>query len=205
MGRNSGGVVNASGGGVKAAKITKMVRESRPIHTIKDRSVVKQIQQGISRFHAVMGVREKSIRVADLPALKMGVTYINFGDGKSSGILLSSSFFDRKKGAIVKDVERQYATGWKNKTKKPVQHTVTHELAHATWNSSMSSTKGLAAGKEIRQLYKKWLKDDKKKGYGKYGRSSVDEFFAEGVTKAIHGNSDKYTRKLKRIVGKYQL
>lgn len=89
--------------------------------------------------------------------------------------------------------------------KGSLQHTITHELAHATWNASMSSTKAKAAGKEITSLYKKWLKDEKKKGYGSYGKTNVSEFFAEGVTKAIHGNADKYTKKLKNIVGKYQL
>ena len=158
MGRNSGGVVNISGSSAISGIVGKAVKESRPIHTIKDRSVVKELQQGISRFHAVMGVRERSIRIADLPPLKLGVTYTNSKDGKSSGILLSSSYFDRKKGSIIKDVQEQYATGWKNKTKKPVQHTITHELAHATWNSYMSSTKAKAAGKEIKSYIRNgWL------------------------------------------------
>lgn len=151
-----------------------------------------------------MGVRERSIRIAELSPLQLGVTYVG-AEGKSTGILLNSKFFDRKRKSIEKDVLHGYETGFKNRTNRPLQHTITHELAHATWNASMSSTKARAAGKEITALYKKWLKDDKKKGYGKYGRSNVSEFFAEGVTKAIHGNADKYTRSLKKIVGKYQL
>ena len=205
MGRNSGGVVNVSGGSIRAGLVGKAVKESRAIHTIGDRSVVKELQSGISRFHAVMGVRERSIRIADLTAMNaLGVTYIGEG-GKSSGILLNSKFFDRKRKSIEKDVLHGYETGFKNRTNRPLQHTITHELAHATWNSSMSSTKAKAAGKEITALYKKWMKDEKKKGYGAYGRTNVSEFFAEGVTKAIHGNADKYTRSLKKIVSKYKL
>lgn len=205
MGRNSGGVVNVAQGGIKGVIIGKAVSSSRAIHTIKDRSVVRELQSGISRFHAVMGVRERSVRIADLDAMgALGVTYIG-KEGKSTGILLNSKFFDRKRKTIEKDVIAGYNTGFKNRTNRPLQHTITHELAHATWNASMSSTKAKAAGKEITSLYKKWLKDEKKKGYGSYGKTNVSEFFAEGVTKAIHGNADKYTKKLKNIVGKYQL
>lgn len=205
MGRNSGGVVSISGGGKASGLVRRAVKESRAIHTIGDRSVVKELQSGISRFHAVMGVKERSIRIADLTSMNaLGVTYIG-GEGKSTGILLNSKFFDRKRKSIEKDVLHGYDTGFKNRTNRPLQHTITHELAHATWNAHMSSTKARAAGKEIMSLYRKWMKDDKKKGYGAYGRTNVSEFFAEGVTKAIHGNADKYTRSLKKIVSKYQL
>lgn len=206
MGRNSGGVVNINAGSGNSKAVAHAVKTSRPIHTIKDRSVVKELQSGISRFHAVMGVREKSIRIADLTAMNaLGVTYLG-ADGKSTGILLNSKFFDRKKKTIASDVKKNhYDSGFKNKTNAPLQHTITHELAHATWNASMKTAKAKAAGKEIKALYGKFLKDKKKKGYGSYGKTNVSEFWAEAVTKAIHGNSDKYTRKVKYIVKKYNL
>lgn len=205
MGRNSGGVVNISGGGNIGKIVGKAVKESRAIHTIKDRSVVKELQSGISRFHAVMGVKERNVRIGDLSSIgALGVTYLG-GDGKSTGILLNERFFDRRKSVIIKDVRHGYDIGFKNRTNRPLQHTITHELAHATWNAHMSSTKAKAAGKEISALYRKFLKDNKKKGYGSYGKTNVSEFFAEAVTKAIHGNADKYTKKIKYIVGKYQL
>ena len=126
--------------------------------------------------------------------------------GKSKGILLNEKFFDRSKNTIIKDVKtNHYATGFKNKTNRPLQHTITHELAHATWNASMTSSKAKAAGKEIRNLYKVWMRDKKKTGYGSYGRTNTSEFFAETVTKAIHGNADRYTKRIKTIVNKYQL
>lgn len=83
--------------------------------------------------------------------------------------------------------------------------TVTHELGHATWNTSLSGANHKAAGKEIRSLYKTWMKDKKKTGYGKYATTNVDEFWAETVTKAVHGKSDKYTTKVKEICKKYKL
>lgn len=46
---------------------------------------------------------------------------------------------------------------------------------------------------------------NKKSGYGKYAETNVSEFWAETVTKAIHGKSDKYTKKVKEICKKYKL
>lgn len=43
------------------------------------------------------------------------------------------------------------------------------------------------------------------KGYGSYGKTNVDEFWAEVVTKGIHGKSDKYTKKAIGIAKKYKL
>ena len=62
-----------------------------------------------------------------------------------------------------------------------------------------------AAGKEINKLYTQWRKDKKKSGYGKYAATNVSEFWAETVTKAIHGKSDKYTAAVKNIAKKYKL
>lgn len=62
-----------------------------------------------------------------------------------------------------------------------------------------------AAGKEVNKLFKSWKKDNKKSGYGKYAETNVSEFWAETVTKAIHGKSDKYTKKVKEICKKYKL
>lgn len=210
MGRNSGGVVNITpggGGGAAAGIVGKAVQNSRSISTIKDRSVARALQQGISRFHAVMGVRERNVRIADLTGMNaLGVTYISRADGGSHGILLNEKFFDRKKKAIVSDVRtKHYDTGFKNRTNAPLQHTITHELAHATWNASMTSANARGAKKEITQLYHRWLGDKKKKGYGSYGATNVSEFWAEAVTKAIHGKSDRYTKRVINIARKYKL
>lgn len=82
---------------------------------------------------------------------------------------------------------------------------MTHELAHASWNASMTDKKSKAAGNEIRALYKEFMKDKNVKGHGSYGRKNPSEFWAETVTKAIHGNQDYYTKKVKEIAKKYKL
>lgn len=206
MGRNSGGVVNVSGGGANSGIVAKAVKNSRSISTIADRSVAKELQQGISRFHAVLGVRERSVRIADLSGMNaLGVTYLA-GDGKSTGILLNEKFFDRKRKKIITDVRKNhYDSGFKNRTNAPLQHTITHELAHATWNASMTKANARGAKKEVTELYHRWLKDKKKKGYGSYGATNVSEFWAEAVTKAVHGKSDKYTKRVINIARKYKL
>lgn len=208
MGRNSGGVVNitATGSG-NGAKVQIALAQSKSLDAIKDRAVVKELNRAISRYHAVMGVKERDVRIADLSGMNaLGVTWIDRTNGKSAGILLNEKFFDRKKGTVVNDIKKNhYDTGFKSRTNAPLQHNMTHELAHATWNASMTDAKSKAAGLEIKRLYKKWKKDKNKKGHGTYAATSVSEFWSETVTKAIHGTPDRYTRSVKRIARKYKL
>jgi hypothetical protein len=188
------------GGGVEKLDI----KNPRDLATIKDNAVYREMKRGISRYHAVLGVRERSVKIADLP---MGVNgaLANVG-GANQSIYLNSSVYDKlSRSAIEKRVRLSYYTGWSARTNKPIQHTITHELAHATWNSEMKSANAKAAGKEISKLGRQWLNDSSKKGYGRYGESSVDEFWAEVVAKAVHGTPDKYTRKAKAIAKKYKL
>lgn len=188
------------GGGVEKLDI----KNPRDLATIKDNAVYREMKRGISRYHAVLGVRERSVKIADLP---MGVNgaLANAG-GANQSIYLNSSVYDKlSRSAIEKRVRLSYDSGWSARTNKPIQHTITHELAHATWNSEMKSANAKAAGKEISKLGRQWLNDSSKKGYGRYGESSVDEFWAEVVAKAVHGTPDKYTRKAKAIAKKYKL
>ena len=60
------------------------------------------------------------------------------------------------------------------------------------WNANMTGANQKAAGKEVNKLFKSWKVDNKKCRYGKYGETNVSEFWAETVTKAIHGKSDKH-------------
>jgi len=209
MGRNAGGVINITrGGGSGNAKIViTAIENSRSIDSIKDRSVVKELARGISRFESVLGIREREIRIADLSGMNaLGVTWVSRKDGKSAGILLNEKFFDRKKKDIIADVKKDhYDSGFKNRTNAPLQHTITHELAHATWNAGMTTNAAKGAKREIKALYQSWLKDGRKKGYGTYGTKNVSEFYSEAITKAIHGTSDKYTKKLIKITRKYGL
>lgn len=217
MGKSSGGVRNnyatatssvsvaitSSGRKLSSQSVAKMLASAESLSSLKSREVEKQLNRAISRYESVMGIRERTIKIANIGD-NYGVTYIN-KDG-SQGVFLSKSFFNQSRNAIESQYRKSnYETGFKNITNRPIQHTLTHELAHATWTSSYKSPKHVSAGKEIRALYKKWSADTKKKGYGSYGKRNVDEFWAEAVTKGIHGKSDKYTKKAISIAKQYKL
>lgn len=181
------------------------IKNARDLATIRDGAVYKEMKEGISRYHAVMGVRQRSVKIADLPERINGV-HVTSGTGESEGVYLNSRVFDRlSRNQIRERVTKAYDSGWSTRTNKPIQHTITHELAHATWNSHLKSASAIAAGKEIRALRSEWLRDGKKKGYGEYATSNVNEFWAEVTAKAVHGTPDRYTRAAKAIVKKYKL
>ena len=178
------------------------------IKDMKNRSMQKELQQAISRYEAVMGLRERKIMLADTPGA-YGVTYI--GSDGSHGIYLSKAYFDVPKSEFVKEYAgSNYARrgGFKNTTRNAAQHTITHELAHATWTSGYTSEKAVSAGREIRSLYRDFMKDHsstRKKNYGTYGAKDVDEFWAEIITKGIHGDNDRYTRRAFAIAKRHKL
>lgn len=202
MGRNSGG---GSRGGLQPGDGNykgKIAKVESLIH-IKDPQAYKAVVQAISRYHAVMGVRQRNVKLAELGANTYGV-HVTVG-GKSDAVYLNKSHFNQSKNKIAADHKRGYDTGWSTRTNKPVAHTVTHELAHATWNAHLTGAKQVAAGKEVNKLYVTWLKDKKKTGYGQYAKTNVSEFWAETATKAVHGKADKYTKAVKKICKKYDL
>ena len=214
MGRNAGGNVYASLGKKEVAisstgeELTSeekahMLYTQESLSSLEHREVTLQLQKAISRYEVVMGIRERKIRVAELPNGYFGATLVN-EDG-SYGVYLNKKFFNRHRNEVEGDYKKQYTTGYKNKTNKPIQHTITHELAHATWNSGYSKPKYIGAGNEIRSLYGKWKKDTNKSGYGTYATKNVNEFWAEVIAKGIHGKSDHYTRKAIYIAKKYKL
>ena len=198
--------VNTNGRMVSGNGIS--IGNSISIGDMKNRDMAKEIQQAISRYEAVMGVRERTIRLASTPGA-YGVTFI--GSDGSHGIYLNKDYFDVPKAEFAKQYAKSnYARrgGFKNVTRKPAQHTVTHELAHSTWTSGYTSDKHVNAGKEIRSLYSEFVKDKsstRKKNYGSYGTKNVDEFWAEVITKGIHGDNDRYTRRAIAIARKYKL
>lgn len=215
MSKTSGGTNNYAGAGNAVIAVTSAGRKmtakqkqrvldtAESLDSLKHREVVKQLNRGISRYEKVMGVRERVIKVADTQGA-YGVTFIN--ENGSQGIYLSKSFFNQHRNQIESSYRAaEYKMGHKNLTNRPIQHTITHELAHATWTSSYSSSKYRSAGKEIKAMYNSWRKDKRKKDYGSYGAQNVDEFWAEVVTKGIHGKSDKYTKKAIGIARKYKL
>lgn len=91
----------------------------------------------------MLGVRQKDVRVGTMENGVLGV-HATIG-GKSGQIILNSKYFDLPKAKIETMQKQGMKDGWHTKTKKPVQHTVIHELAHATWNNHLDSANAKAA------------------------------------------------------------
>ena len=198
-GRSGGGAFSGKGDHNYSGNISGV----ESLKNIKDKKLYGAMKEAISRYHSALGIPQKEVKLANIDgAYGVHVT----ANGKSEGVYLNKKIF---KNGTVKSVSemkaKDYKSGWATKTNKPVAHTLTHELAHATWNSHLSAPNAKAAGKEIKSLYKKWSGDKKKKGYGQYSKTNVNEFWAETITKGIHGKADKYTKAAKSIVKKYKL
>ncbi len=204
MAKTSGSNVGRTGGFTGGDYNYKGKIESpKPLSSMKHNDVYREIKQGIAKYHSRLGVRQQNIKLANLDGNTNGV-HVTSG-GQSSNIYLNATVYNKTKPEIIARTRKAYTSGWTTKTNKPIQHTVVHELAHATWNSHLTSPNAKAAGKEITALSKAWLKDRKKKGYGEYSRTNINEFWAEVTTKGVLGNADKYTRSAKKIIKKYKL
>lgn len=203
MGRNSGGN-NGGGGGEpeldKDSSYKGPIKNVRSLVTMKDPAMYKSTKEAISRFYSSTGAIERNIKIADMSASVYGV-------GRKGQIYLNGQYFDKadSKKALTKVFSDNQKSGWFTKNNKPINSVIHHEMAHSVWQSSRTEAKYVAAGKEISKMRKEWLKDTKKKGYGKYSRTNIDEFWAEVTMKAVSGSSDKYTRRAKAIIKKYKL
>jgi len=198
----------------KDIKYTGEVTNVEDLVKIKHPDVYRAMKATIAQFHAKLGVQDRSIKLADLEDNISGVHFIN-GLGENTGIYLNKKMFNQSKAAIIKDVLRSYSPstkrnvfGFITKTNDPLGHVLTHELAHGVWSIFHRSPKHLAAGKEIQKLFSQYKNDKayrRKSGYGTYSLENASEFFAEVMTKSIHGNADAYTRRLKGVIKKYKL
>ena len=198
MGRNSSGTPGGAKGRDDDSAYKGSVKNIEGLVKMKDPQMYKATKQAISRFHSVMGVRERNIKLADLDGPIMGIS-------GEDGIFLNKKYYNKGYKKMVGIEKKDYKSGFSTATNKPQAHTVTHELAHSLWSRSKTGANHKAAGKEIRKLYNQWSKDGKKQGYGEYAKTNIDEFWAETITKAVHGKSDKYTTKAKAITKKYKL
>lgn len=205
MGKSSGSDRKSSGGGIKndgGGNYKGSIKNIESLKNIKDRELQREIQQGISKYESRIGIRTPEIMLAELQgAYGVHVT----SNGESKAVYLDKRTF--KNGSVKKITaikKGAYSTKFLTKTNKPVQHTIIHELGHATWNSALKSKGAVKAGKSIREMYAKFSKE-KPKGYGKYAYSNVNEFWAEVTTKAVLGTSDEYTRFVKRTIKQHKL
>lgn len=94
MGRNSGGVT--SGGTPKGrgdvnykGKITGL----RDLVTVKDKAVYKELKEGISRYHTMLGVRQKDVRVGTMEMEFWVFTLQSEARAVRSSLTLSISIF----------------------------------------------------------------------------------------------------------------
>lgn len=195
MGARSGG---GGGGGLNRDTNYKgSIKNVESLVHMKDPRMYKATKEAISNFAAKLGVPERNVKLADLSGNIMGF-------GGNGSVFLNKAYFNQSAKTFGNTMKKNYEGGHLTKTNKPLAHVVTHELAHASWTSDMTSPTAIAAGKEIKSVYKKWSKSGGK-GYGKYAKSNVDEFWAEVSTKAAHGKADKYTKAIKNIYKKYKL
>lgn len=193
MGGRSGG-----GGGLNRDTTYKgSIKNVESLIKMKDPALYKATKEAISNFAAKLGVPERNVKLADLSGNVMGI-------GTKGEVYLNKKYFNKSAKEFGKTIKQNYDSGHLTKTNKPLAHVLNHEFAHAAWQSSHTTPKAKAAGKEISKLYKSWSKSGGK-GYGKYAKSNVDEFWAEVSTKAAHGKADKWTKQAKSIYKKYKL
>jgi len=198
----------------KDIKYTGEITGVEDLVKVKHPDVYRGLKATIAQFHAKLGVQDRSIKIADMEDEVSGAHLIN-GLGENAGIYLNKKMFNQPKKKIIADIMKSYspatkrnAYSWTTKTNDPLGHVLTHELAHGVWSRFHTSPKHKAAGKEIFALFNQYKNDAayrRKKGYGIYSLHNASEFFAEVSTKAIHGNDDNYTRKLKKIIKRYKL
>lgn len=63
----------------------------RDLVTVKDKAVYKELKEGISRYHTMLGVRQKDVRVGTMENGVLGV-HATIG-GKSGQIILNSKYY----------------------------------------------------------------------------------------------------------------
>lgn len=173
------------------------IKNVESLKNMKDPALYKATKEAISNFSAKLGVPERNVKLADLSGNVMAI-------GSKGSVYLNKKYFNQSLKDFAGTMKSNYNAGHLTKTNKPLAHVATHELAHASWTSNWPTANAKAAGKEIKSLYKSWLKGGGK-GYGKYASSNVDEFWAEVSTKAAHGKADKYTKAAKAIYKKFNL
>lgn len=144
MGKSSGDLRGLPSGGYASSGDVSGVED---LVKIKDPAVYRDMKEAISRYHAVLGVRQKSVKLADLEEGRLGTHATDVKTGKSVGIYINKAYFNQSRAAIIRSQRKGYDSGWATRTNKPIAHTVTHELGHATWNSSMKGARYKAAGK----------------------------------------------------------
>lgn len=85
MAKSSGGIGVHGGLNPGDGNYTGSVRNIETLKNIKHRQVYNEVGSAISRYHAVLGVREKNIKLADLSAGTLGVHVSSGGKSEANG------------------------------------------------------------------------------------------------------------------------
>ena len=112
------------------------------LKTIENKAVYDAVMDAISRYHRVLGVRQKIVKLADLPDGYGGVHVTR--NGESEGIYLNKDIFQPKEAttqSVSAWAKAGYDSGHLTKTNRPVGGIILHELGHATWNEHMTGQK----------------------------------------------------------------
>lgn len=136
---------------------------------MKDPQLYKATKEAISRFHSVLGVRERNIKLADLDGPTMGIS----GDG---GIYLNKRYYNKSYKDLVGIEKRDYKKGFDTVTNKPQTHIVTHELAHSLWSRSKTGANHKAAEKRSNRSIKSGVQIQRKKDTGLMRRNMLMSF-----------------------------
>lgn len=204
MGKSSGGIRNDSRNDIimqKGGGTPSSVKNIGSIKDITDKKANREVKRAISKYHSRIGLNTREVKIADLKNA-YGIAIISPSTNSGTVYLDRKAFSNSKK--LIKADKEEYKRGEKVQTNKAIQHTTIHELAHTTWTNRHTGDKHKKAGKEIKALYKQYTKT-KSNVLGGYARQNVNEFYAEGMSKAILGKKDPYSKKLLEITKKYKL
>lgn len=205
MGKSSGGIRNSSRNDIIKVKgdgsTPSSVKNIGSIRDITDKVSNREVKRAISKYHSRIGLNTREVKIADLKNA-YGIAIISPSTNSGTVYLDRKAFSNSKK--LIKADKEEYRRGEKVHTNKAIQHTTIHELAHTTWTNHHRGTKHKQAGKEIYKLYREY-KRSKSNSLGQYASTNINEFYAEGMSKAILGKKDKYSSKLLSITKKYKL
>ena len=203
MAKGSGGTRGGGGSGGNTQNPSLSTKEGReeqkkllelsnllsPLNNIKDQKVKAEIKEALESYSKEIGLpHEVHIVANDLPKGRLGAS-----DGAGT-ITLNTKVYNKSYKNAEKELTDRMKAGKGVTTEKSLQATVHHELAHNTY-TKLSGAKKDAVG----ALYKKYMSDNKVKGWGSYSKKNAEEFFAEGIAKSLTGKSDYYTKALKKL------
>ena len=198
MGGRAGGGANGGMGSASRSRFASIPG----IQAIKDPQVRNELIQTLEDYDKEFGVKQTNI-VLDSLRDAHGETW--FEEGKSTKIILNSKTFQGSAKDIKDRIQKEMDSGWLTKSSKPIRATLAHELGHATWSSDLWSDQAMGARSDFYKAYRKFKKDTSATGWGRYSKSSYEEWVAEGVAKHLYGTKDQHTQAIVSIIKKHKL